>query len=111
MDGPVLTRSCVLFGALANPTRLEIVELLLEGERSVGDVAAAVAIGQSGASQHLAHLARAGVIVATRRGSTRLYRVRGPRIRQIMATIEEFCRVHGLYGQGDEEDVEAEAIG
>ena len=74
-------------------------------------VAAAVAIGQSGASQHLAHLARAGVIVATRRGSTRLYRVRGPRIRQIMVLIEEFCQVHGLYGQGDEEDVEAEAIG
>ena len=109
MDGPVRTRACVLFGALANTTRLEIVELLMEGERSVGDVATAVGIGQSGASQHLSHLARAGVIVATRRGSSRVYRFRGPRIRQIMTLIEEFCQIHGLYGQGTEEEAEEEA--
>ena len=111
MDGPVRTRACVLFGALANPTRLEIVELLLQGERSVGDVATAVGIGQSGASQHLSHLARAGVIVATRKGATRLYRVRGPRITQIMTTIEEFCQIHGLYGQGDDEEDEVDSQG
>lgn len=64
----------------------------------MGEVATQTGIGQSGASQHLAILARAGVLVSEARGTTRRYRVRGPRIRAILTLIEEFCHTHYLYG-------------
>lgn len=107
MNPATRDRACDLFGALAHPVRLRIVELLVEGERTVGEVAGAMKIGQSGASQHLAQLARAGVLVVERRGTSRYYRVRGPRIGKILTLIEEFCHVHSLYGAVNEEQGEA----
>ena len=100
----IRTRSCDLFAALSNPTRYAIVELLIRGERTVGDVAVAVGIGQSGASQHLAQLARAGLLVAEARGAAKVYRVRGPRVAQILTLTREFCVVHGLSGSAMDEE-------
>jgi DNA-binding transcriptional ArsR family regulator len=52
-----------LFGALADPTRRVIVErLLAEGELSVGEVAAPLAISAPAVTRHLQVLERAGVI-------------------------------------------------
>jgi ArsR family transcriptional regulator len=98
MEALTRERAGHLFGALSNPTRLRIVELLRDGDRTVNEIAVALGISQSGASQHLAILTRAGVLVAAPRGSTRHYRVRGPRILRILDLIEEFCQVHGLSG-------------
>jgi DNA-binding transcriptional ArsR family regulator len=71
-------------------------EELCRQPRTVGSVAAEMNIGQSGASQHLAILARAGVVVADRQGTSHVYRVRGPRIAKILDLIFEFCQVHQL---------------
>jgi DNA-binding transcriptional ArsR family regulator len=101
MDKHIRERAGALFGALAHPTRLRIVELLLEGEKTVNDIAATLGVLQSGTSQHLAILTRAGVLVVEQRGSSRYYRVRGPRVARILTLIEEFCTVHGLYGTDD----------
>ena len=78
-----------------------MVEFLGDQAKSVNEIAAHVGIQQSGASQHLAILARAGVLVVEQRGVSRLYRVRGPRIGKIMGLIEEFCSIHDLYGEPD----------
>ena len=102
MKPEVQIRASVLFAALANPTRLRIVQALAERPRSVGEVSSEMEILQSSASQHLAILARAGVVVAEQQGSFRIYRVRGPRIGKILELIEEFCTVHGLYGDEPE---------
>lgn len=98
MDDRTAARACEMFSAFSHPLRLRIVELLCSEERSVGQVAREMGIGHSGASQHLAILARAGVLVSEARGTSRLYRVRGPRIPEILRLIEEFCHVHRLYG-------------
>ena len=78
--------------------RLQIAETLADGEKTVGEIAEAMKIGQSGASQHLALLARAGVLSLSKRGTQHFYRLRGPRIARILALIGEFCQVHGLQG-------------
>lgn len=101
MDYPVRQRAVRLFGALANDTRLRILGLLQEGEKTVGEVASALEILPSGASQHLAILARSGVLAVERSGTSRIYRLRGPRIPRVLATIEDFCQVHNLYGDED----------
>lgn len=76
-----------------------MVELLIKEEMSVGDVASALDLAQSSASQHLAALLRSGVLDVTPRGTSRLYRVRGPRIAKILELIKEFCDVQGLKGE------------
>lgn len=61
--------------ALASPTRQRIMVLFAQGEElSVGEVAEKVGIGQSTASQQLAHLRRGGVVMSRREGKTVHYR-------------------------------------
>lgn len=103
-DGPTRARAADLFGALANPTRLRIVESLCLGPQTVSAIASEMQIGLSGASQHLSILARAGVLIVEPHGTSRIYRVRGPRIEKILGLIFEFCHVHGLYGEELAED-------
>ncbi len=95
-------RAGQLFLALSNPSRLRITELLCRNEMSVNDICAALSLGQSATSQNLATLTRAGILVVVQRGSTRIYKVRGPRIARILSLIEEFCQVHDLYGFPEE---------
>ncbi|MDT7951420.1 MAG: metalloregulator ArsR/SmtB family transcription factor [Acetobacteraceae bacterium] len=56
----------------AQPHRLMILSVLLEGERAVGDIAQATGIGQPALSQQLAELRRAD-LVATRREARQIY--------------------------------------
>lgn len=99
MDEPTKARSAALFAALGHPTRISMVELLNKDEMSVGGVSAALDLAQSSASQHLAALLRSGVLDVTPRGTSRLYKVRGPRIAKILELIKEFCEVQGLKGE------------
>jgi len=98
----ICDRASQLFASLSHPTRLRIVELLCTGERTVNEIAAELHLGQSGTSQHLAILTRAGVLMVEQRGVSRFYRVRGPRIQRILDLIVEFCQTHELYGLPDD---------
>lgn len=102
MNDPTRERASQLFAALSHPSRLRIVELLGKGEMNVNEIAAALSFGQSATSQYLATLTRAGVLVVSQKGSSRYYRIRGPRIARILTLIEEFCQVHELYGRTEE---------
>ena len=80
-----------VFAALSNGTRLQMVELLLEGERSVNDIAEELHLHQSGASQHLAILTRAGILTVEPKGAVRLYKIRAPHIKEVIETTTDFC--------------------
>jgi len=58
--------------ALASPRRLELLDLLAQGERSVEDLAGAAGLGVTSCSAHLQVLHRAK-LVATRKHGTRVY--------------------------------------
>lgn len=57
---------------LANPTRLELLDLLAQGPRSVDDLARAAGVGTSTCSAHLQTMREAG-LVETRRDGKRIY--------------------------------------
>lgn len=57
-----------LFKALADETRLRILNLLKEGELCVCDIMAILAVPQSRASRHLAYLRNAGLVSDRREG-------------------------------------------
>jgi DNA-binding transcriptional ArsR family regulator len=63
------------FGALADPTRREIFERLARRPRPVGELAEGLPVSRPAVSQHLRVLSDAGLVISTRDGSRRLYRV------------------------------------
>ncbi len=65
------------FRALSDPTRVQLVAWLAQqpGPVSVGELTAALPVGQSTVSHHLSALAEVGFVKVRRRGTTSLYQV------------------------------------
>jgi DNA-binding transcriptional ArsR family regulator len=61
--------------ALADPTREAIVRLLIEGERSVGEIADRLPVSRPAVSKHLRVLEGAGVALVRAEGTRRVYAV------------------------------------
>ncbi|MDR6291929.1 DNA-binding transcriptional ArsR family regulator [Inquilinus ginsengisoli] len=61
------------FAALADPTRMQIVEMLAAGERTAGDIAAQFAMSGPAISQHLKVLREAGLITVRAEAQRRIY--------------------------------------
>ena len=81
-----------LLKALANRHRLMIVCQLIDGERSVGDLAAALEVRDSTVSQHLALLRKDGIVDTRRQGQTIFYSIASPSARAILEVLyREFC--------------------
>lgn len=76
-----------LLQCLGNPSRLSIVCLLLDGERSVMALEAALGLRQPTLSQQLSALRRAGLIARRRVFRTVYYRVCDERAGRIVATL------------------------
>lgn len=60
-------------GALADPTRRRIVELLAEGERSAGELAAQFPVSRPAVSRHLRVLREHRLVRTREQGTQRLY--------------------------------------
>lgn len=74
-----------LFRVLGHPARVRILELLREGERSVGALQAELELDSSGTSQHLSALRRIGLVESRREGTSVLYRVTDERVFDLLA--------------------------
>jgi DNA-binding transcriptional ArsR family regulator len=70
-----VTAAARFFRVLGDPTRLKILELLGEGERTVGELVSAVGQAQPRVSTHLACLRHCGFVSAERRGKEVVYRL------------------------------------
>jgi DNA-binding transcriptional ArsR family regulator len=86
---PVYVVKAQLFRVLGHPLRIRILELLRDGERTVGDLQAELELDSSGTSQHLAALRQQGVLDSRRAGTSVYYRIRDPRISQLLALAKQ----------------------
>ena len=68
--------------ALASGRRVEIVDVLANGERSVEELSRQVAMSVANTSRHLQILKEAGLVVATRNGTQIHYQLTSPTIYQ-----------------------------
>lgn len=66
------------FRVLGDPTRVRIVRLLHAGERNVGEIVAAIGVGQPRVSTHLACLRHCRFVTAERHGREMVYRLAIP---------------------------------
>ncbi len=78
---------------LTDPKRLMILDVLREGEHSVGDLAEALGCNLANASQHLAVLRTAGLVDTRRSGTTILYTLAEPEL------IEACDVIHRIVGR------------
>lgn len=62
-------------GALADPTRRAIFELVARRPRSVGELAGELPVSRPAVSQHLRALKDAGLVVSVAEGTRRVYRL------------------------------------
>jgi rhodanese-related sulfurtransferase/DNA-binding transcriptional ArsR family regulator len=79
----------VLGKALANPHRLEILDLLGQGERSVEQLAREAALSLANASAHLQVLRQARLVEAEKRGLNVVYRLAAPEVFQLWRTLRD----------------------
>ncbi|MBB6671908.1 ArsR/SmtB family transcription factor [Cohnella nanjingensis] len=76
--------------ALAEPNRLQIVELLREGPHTVGEIADGLRIHQPQASKHLKVLSEAGIVEVRPEANRRYYRLRPEPLKEIDEWLASF---------------------
>jgi len=80
------------FNAVAEPRRRQILDLLIEGERPVNDLAEIMRLGQPQVSKHLRVLREVGAVEVREAGRQRLYRLNGPALKPIHDWVKEYER-------------------
>ena len=88
----VLGEAAECLKAIAHPHRLRIVQLLLRGRYTVGQLAQACSIPSHMASEHLRLMQRCGLLGSHREGRHTYYEVAQPQLAQIMSCIESRFR-------------------
>jgi rhodanese-related sulfurtransferase len=77
--------------ALSSGRRAELVDVLSQGERSVEDLAAEIGQSLPNTSQHLRHLAQAGLVSSRRQGSNVIYSLLSPAVAQAWRTMRDLA--------------------
>jgi ArsR family transcriptional regulator len=87
--GAVYQMKAEFFRILGHPVRVRMLELLRDGERTVGDLQHELQMDSSGTSQHLGVLRKHGILEGRREGTSVYYTVRDPRIFQLLEVARQ----------------------
>lgn len=88
---PKINEAAALMDMLSQPVRLRLLCILLEGEKSVLDLADLVQLSQPGMSHHLRKLREKDLVETRRDGQTIFYSLKGQEVKAVLKTL------HGLY--------------
>lgn len=78
------------FGALADPTRRRILEMLLEDDQTVTDLAEPFEMSLAAVSKHIALLVSAGLVTTEKRGRIKWCGLEPTRMREAAVWMESF---------------------
>lgn len=92
---PLSVVKAELFKALAHPARIRALEVLTEGEHSVGELQPLVGIELSHLSQQLGVLRRAGLVTTRKEGSSVYYAIKDPLLAELLLVAKRLL-VHSL---------------
>jgi len=81
------------FEVLAEPTRRRILDLLRDGERSVGELVDRLTLSQPGVSKHLRVLRDAGVVAVRASAQQRIYSLEPAPFRELDAWLAPYRRL------------------
>src|SRR5215831_3877435 len=80
--------------ALSSATRLEFLELLAQGERSVDQLATLTGVSVANTSQHLQKLRQAGLVLGRKEGQYVFYRLAGDRVVGLVEILGKVGEAH-----------------
>src|ERR1700736_3198887 len=80
------------FNAVPEPRRLEIVDVLVAGERPVNDLVRMLGLAQPQVSKHLRVLREVGAVAVRHEGRQRLYRLNGRALKPIHDWVKNYER-------------------
>ena len=87
MEERVLELKAEILKALAQPTRLKILELLRHGEKCICEIVPAINGEQSNISRHISLMQKSRLIDTRKDGVKVMVKVRDPRVFEILDTI------------------------
>jgi DNA-binding transcriptional ArsR family regulator len=93
MDKALAEHAAEVLKTVAHPLRLQIVELLREGERSVGEIVEALGEKQAVTSQQLNLMKDKGVLASRRDGARVYYRILNPNAVRVLDCVYSHCEV------------------
>lgn len=77
---------------LAHPLRLRILELLGQGEQSVGEFAQTLSVDQPTVSRHLGILKQGGLVTGRQDGASVIYRLQNEETVQLLQQLTELLK-------------------
>jgi DNA-binding transcriptional ArsR family regulator len=80
----------LILQAIVEPRRREILRLILDRERSAGEISSYFNVTRPAVSQHLKFLMDAGLITMRRQGTQRFYRARPEGLAELKSFLETF---------------------
>jgi len=89
----LLTQFAAVAKAVAHPHRLELLEQLAQGERSVEVLADRIRVSIANASQHLQHMRRTGLVAGRRDGKFVFYRLADESVLGLLASLRRIAEV------------------
>lgn len=84
-DRPITEAKAALFKALAHPARVRVLELLSQGEHTMGELVELTGLEASHLSQHVTVLRRAGVVDSRRVKTSVICTLRDPQTVELLA--------------------------
>jgi DNA-binding transcriptional ArsR family regulator len=87
LPSEALVQVAAYFQALSEPTRLQILNLLRQKERNVGELAQLCGYSSANISRHLALLTQRGLIARESRGNNAYYRIHDPSIYELCDVV------------------------
>lgn len=94
MTGNIQQFKSEFFKALAHPMRIRILELLCEGDKNVNELQAILGSEGSAVSQQLAVLRNKNVVSGTKDGTSVIYSLRDPLIKDLLQVAKQIFDNH-----------------
>ncbi len=88
----VYERQAMVLKALGQPTRLQILNLLKDGERCVCEIFPAINQEQANVSKHLSILKQAGILDSRKDGLRIIYRIKNPEVLTLLKGVSRMLK-------------------
>jgi DNA-binding transcriptional ArsR family regulator len=108
---PIFALKAEFFRVLGHPVRIRLLQLLREGDRTVGALQVALELDSGGTSQHLATLRKQGLVVSRREGTNVYYRVKDPRTLELLELAKQVIAANLEEGQALLDSLSVEDFG
>ncbi|HRS12225.1 MAG TPA: metalloregulator ArsR/SmtB family transcription factor [Sedimentisphaerales bacterium] len=92
MDKELATQAAEVLKAVAHPVRLQIVEALQAGRRSVNEIAEMVGEKQAITSQQLTIMKDKGILSSHREGARVFYQIENENVIRVLGCVYDHCR-------------------